>query len=310
MYLSTLQLLSGLFLFSSTGVSQTMTHFDEHWNYNAPEKTRQLFLQEKNKLSLDSQPALYLELLTQLARTHSLQAQFKEAHQLLDQVQLHWDKATPVVKVRYFLERGRTFNSAKEKDQAMVLFESALALAQEHQLAFYAVDAAHMLGIAAPAEAQMQWNLKAIELAENAKEERAKNWLGSLYNNLGWTYHELGDYQKALAFFEKTVVWHEQKQSKEGLLIAKWSVARAHRSLGAYQEALQQQTELMQERQRLNLTESGYVYEEMAENLQALHRETEAQPYFEKAYLLLSQDLWLQKHEAPRLERLTRLGQS
>jgi hypothetical protein len=52
----------------------------------------------------------------------------------------------------------------------------------------------------------------------------------------------------------------------------------------------------------------GYVFEEIGECLLALNRVGEAQPYFAKAYKLLSEDLWLVEREPHRLERLRQLG--
>ncbi len=280
---------------------------DKLWDYNAPEKTREQFLEyQKN---VDKTTPMYLELLTQLARTHSLQQQFTEAHGLLDRVESEWTRATPVVQIRYFLERGRTYNSAGDKQSAGPLFQQALEVSTKHELDFYAVDAAHMLAIVADSEAQIAWNLKAIELAENAKEERAKNWLGSLYNNLGWTYHDLKNYPEALQLFEKNVRWHQERNSKEGLVIALWSVARVQRSLGHYEQALAAQQQVVQKRKDLGLSEGGYAYEEIAENLWALKRAREARPFFKKAYDLLSQDPWLQSHESERLKRLKSLSE-
>jgi len=43
--------------------------------------------------------------------------------------------------------------------------------------------------------------------------------------------------------------------------------------------------------------------------LLALDRAQEAQSYFQQAYAHLSQDPFLQKYEAPRLERLKALAQ-
>ena len=70
------------------------------------------------------------------------------------------------VRVRYLLERGRTFNSSGAPQRAVPLFAEALALAERDKDEFYAVDAAHMLGIAAPAGERLDWNLKALALAE------------------------------------------------------------------------------------------------------------------------------------------------
>jgi hypothetical protein len=53
----------------------------------------------------------------------------------------------PVAEIRYLLERGRTFNSAGQKEQSILLFQDAYAKAAERNEDFYAIDAAHMLGI-------------------------------------------------------------------------------------------------------------------------------------------------------------------
>ena len=54
-----------------------------------------------------------------------------------------------------------------------------------------------MLGILdAP---DLTWNLKALELAESSPDERAQRWRASLYNNIGWSYHDQGEYDKALS---------------------------------------------------------------------------------------------------------------
>jgi len=49
--------------------------------------------------------------------------------------------------VRYLLERGRTFNSAGEKDRARPLFVQAWEIAGAAGLEGLAVDAAHMVPI-------------------------------------------------------------------------------------------------------------------------------------------------------------------
>ena len=55
-----------------------------------------------------------------------------------------------------------------------------------------------MLGIAMPtAEEQLEWNLFALDLAEKAATERGRGWQGSLYNNIGWTYNDMGEYEKS-----------------------------------------------------------------------------------------------------------------
>ncbi len=57
-----------------------------------------------------------------------------------------------------------------------------------------------------------------------------------------------------------------------------------------------------------SLDEDGYVSEELGECLLALGRADEARPHFQRAYTLLSQDIWLAANEPDRLARLHRFG--
>jgi len=94
-----------------------------------------------------------------------------------------------------------------------------------------AVDAAHMVAIAALQEEKLEWNRKALELAERSADPRAHGWRGSLYNNIGWALHDQGEYAAALESFENAVAIR-QREGGERLRIAKWCVARTLRSLG------------------------------------------------------------------------------
>ena len=61
----------------------------------------------------------------------------------------------------------------------MSCFIKSLELGQEGGHEFLAVDAAHMMGIVGGGAA-LEWNEKAIEMAEAATDPKARNWLGSL----------------------------------------------------------------------------------------------------------------------------------
>ncbi len=288
--------------------SENPPEFDSLWNYEQPAETAQKFKALLPETEKHPNRSYYLELLTQIARTHSLQRQFAEAHALLDQVEKELKPEWKRAEVRYLLERGRSFNSAQAPEKALPLFVRAWEKALEAGLDFYAIDAAHMIAIAEKPENQLAWNLKALAAVEKTTDPRAQKWAGSLYNNIGWTYHDQGKFAEALGYFEKCLAWHQTHQTGESLLIAKWSVARTLRSLNRTEEALKQQLALAAERQKLKLAEDGYVAEEIAECLFALKREAEAAPYFAKAYQLLSQDSWLLENESKRLERLKSLG--
>lgn len=187
------------------------------------------------------------------------------------------------------------------------MFERALDLAKQLHEDFYAVDALHMLAIVAPPEESLSLNRQAIEFAESSKSEKARNWLGSLYNNTGWAYHDLGDYASALEIFQKAEVWQRSKNRVKETRIAAWCVARTLRSLGQIEEALSRQMALKDEFDSSGESD-GYVSEEIGECLLLLNRAPEARPYFLNAYELLAQDPWLAANESERLARLASLG--
>ncbi|WP_420642758.1 tetratricopeptide repeat protein [Candidatus Leptofilum sp.] len=279
------------------------------WDYNDPAGTAVRFEQLLPAVKRSTNRAYHVELLSQIARTHSLRRQFAQAHECLDEANEMLREEMIVPQMRCLLERGRTFNSAGEPERALPLFEAAFVLgtAVSPQADFHTIDAAHMMAIAeaTPAD-QLKWNERALVLAEATPDTRAAGWLGSLYNNLGWTYHDMGDFDSALAIFEKAVAWREavHPDQPETIRIAKWSVGRALRSLNRLDEALVIQQALLAEFAESGRAD-GFVFEEMGECLLALAREGEARPYFAQAYAELSQLDWL---EPERLTRLQELG--
>jgi tetratricopeptide (TPR) repeat protein len=283
---------------------------DAIWDYDNPQATASKFKELLPIAEKSVDKTYYAELLTQFARTQSLQRKFDEAHILLDTArQVIEGQNMPIAEIRYPLERGRTFNSAGQKEQSIILFTEAYAKALEYKEDFYAIDAAHMLGIAAKPQDQLCWNRKAIDLAEKTTDARAGKWLGSLYNNMGWMYHGLKDYIGALTLFEKLLAWRIDQKDERGTFIAKWTVARTYRSLDRIDEALVLQMELLEEIKRKVLDPSGYVFEELAECLLIRDRGIEAKTYFKKAYEILSQDIWIKANEGDRLKRLKELGE-
>lgn len=283
-----------------------MKEFDKLWNYNDPAATEVKFREALPNYDATTDLSGYLQLLTQIARTYSLRMMFDEAHSTLDEVQKQLPAATDVAHIRYYLERGRTFNSAGKKAEATEQFilakDAAIALKED----FYAIDAVHMLAIAAPTDEAIKLNEAAVILAEQSTQERAKNWLGSLYNNLGWSYFDKGEYEKALSIFLRALQWREEKQSAPQIFLAKWCIARTLRALNRLDEALKIQLGLLEEMVD-NDNHDGYVYEELGE-IYLLKNEEVYKMYFGFAHTHLSKDIWLTANEAPRLERLLQLS--
>lgn len=285
-----------------------LTDFDALWDYNDPARTEVKFRELLPGAKESSDKSYYAQLLTQIARTQGLQRKFEDAHQTLDTVEVLLTDELIVAKIRYLLERGRVYNSSNQPDKSKPLFLEAWELGVAKGEDFYAIDAAHMLGIVEPPEKQLEWAGKAMELAEKSTDQRARNWLGSLYNNTGWTYHDLKQYDKALELFEKSLRWREGKNDEEGIRIARWTIARTYRSLGRIEKALQIQRELEKEFEQKGIEHEGYVFEELGECLLLLQKEDEARKYFKLAYDLLSKNQWLVANQPERLKRLRQLG--
>jgi tetratricopeptide (TPR) repeat protein len=284
-----------------------LPNFDELWDYHQPDVTEQKF--RALLPAAEADPDYHAQLLTQIARTQGLQRRFDEAHRTLDTVETMLNGGlSQRAHIRYLLERGRTFNSSQQRGRASELLRQAYELARSAIEDFYTVDAAHMLGISEPPDKQLAWSLKALEVAEQSADPRAQKWRGSLYNNIGWTYHDQGQYAKALELFERALAWREAQGQANEIRIAHWCVARAFRSLNRLEEALAIQRRLLAEHEQAGSSD-GYVDEEIAECLLSLGRAAEAQPYFTLAYARLSQDPWLADQEPARLERLKTLGQ-
>ena len=84
-------------------------------------------------------------------------------------------------------------------------------------------------------------------------------------------------------------------------------MARCLRSLGRYDEALAIQRALEQEWAAAGQAD-GYVFEEMAELLDATGKPDQAQPYFRRAADELGKDAWFVENESRRLARLRSRG--
>lgn len=287
--------------------SPTLPDFDALWDYQQPAVSETRFRELLPAAQASGNADYHAQLLTQIARTQGLQRQFDAAHETLNGVQPMLSDQTPIARVRYLLERGRVYNSARQPEQARPLFLEAWDAARTAGDDNLAVDAAHMMGIIEPPEEQIAWDERALQMAENSEQPEARRWLGSLYNNLAWTYHDLGQYDRALDLFMRAQVWHELYGTPYTIRVARWSIGRALRSFEMLEEALVIQRGLLRE-----LTTSGerdgYVYEELGECLLLKGELDEAAPYFRQAYLELAQDQWLVANEPTRLERLKTLG--
>lgn len=274
-----------------------MPAIEDVWDFGDPRASEERFV----ALAADAEGNEKAALLTQVARAQGLQQHFEDARKTLAEAEALIEGVCDA-SVRLQLEKGRIENSNGNPEGSQAFFHRALELAKEAENDFLAVDSAHMLGIACKGEKGLGWTVRAIELAEVSSCEKARAWLGSLYNNVGWSYHDLGRYDDALNYFQKALDSRERQGKDDQVRIAKWCVARCLRSLGRADEALSMQKRLLEEKP------DGFVHEEIAECLLLLGRPEESRPHFGKAFDLLKDDLWLSKDEPKRLARLERLS--
>jgi tetratricopeptide (TPR) repeat protein len=280
---------------------------DQHWNVQDPAASEARFRELLRDYDGDPASSYAIEVMSQIARAQGMQHQFTAAHATLDAAAALLTDDMPIARVRVLLERGRAFNSSGDPAASIPYFEQALSMA-DGLSEFYAVDAAHMLGIVHEGDAAIAWNERAMKMAEAASDPRARRWLGPLYNNLAWTYHELGRYKDALALFERDVRYRTDLDRPIEASIARWSMANTLRHLGRVEEALSIQMDLLTHPDRQNNTREGYTREEIGECLLALGRADEATPHFARAWELLKDDPWLARDESDRLARLRTLG--
>ena len=276
---------------------------DSYWEYADPAASEARFRSLLGQAQGDER----LEVQTQIARTFSLRRDFAQAHRLLDEVEPQLAAAGAAPRVRYLLERGRTFNSAGDKPRAKPLFVEAWQVATAAGLEGLAVDAAHMVPIVVGGAEGAEWTRRGVELARRSSDPKARAMLPALLNNHAWNLHDEGRFEEALAVFrEAEAAWLATGRQPQGR-IARWSVARCLRSLGRFDEALAMQRALEQEWAAAGQAD-GYVYEELAELLDATGKPDEAAPYFRRAADELGKDAWFAGNEPKRLARLRERG--
>ncbi|MGQ5524676.1 tetratricopeptide repeat protein [Chitinimonas sp. PSY-7] len=269
------------------------------------EKQLQQIIQEAKRTGDDF---VANEALTQLARAQGVQRRYDEAHATLDQVRDTLSDQSPTLSLRYSLERGRLWFAVGDRQRAWRWFHGAYVQATQQKLDFFAIDAMHMLATVDNDRSALAWHRKAIATAEQSRDPRNKNWLGSLYNNMGWYFYDKKDYAQALDYLQRAQAWHEAHQTGRPLLLARWSVAKLHRVMNQPDTALPMQLALEKAWEQAG-AEDGYVFEEIGENLLALGQDADARPYFNRAFMVLAKDPWLVKNQADRLRRLYQLSQ-
>jgi hypothetical protein len=254
------------------------------WDFNQPELSEQRFRAALSTASADDAVILH----TQIARTYGIRRNFREAQQILADIEPHVQSAGVEAQVRYYLESGRTYCSAthppesqtfEAKELARAAYLHAFELAQAGQLDYLAIDALHMLAVVDTApEDQLEWNRKAVALMQSSSQPNARSWEGSLHNNIGYALHLLGRYEDALLEFKLALAAREREGDPQKMRIAWWMMAWTLRALGRLDEALKIQLQLEREGDEAGEPDP-YVFEELELLYQACQDSEKAEFY-------------------------------
>jgi len=279
------------------------------WNFSDPATSETAFRELATAAEAAGSGAYAAEAMTQVARTFSLRREFDQANTVLDEVDAGPHAQVPVVRVRSLLERGRTLNSGGQGDAAAPLFEQAYELAAENDEGFLAGDAIHMLGIVANLDGEERWMAVLAQYITDNPDTPANYWLGSMNNNLGWSYMGEDRFEEALSAFRASrEAYAGMGDKRYETLIADYSVGQAMRRLGRCEGALPLQEQTFEALRVEFDTEDEYVAEEIALCRAAVgDREGAVEPAA-LAFAKYSQDAWFVENEAERLEILRDLS--
>jgi tetratricopeptide (TPR) repeat protein len=209
--------------------------------------------------------------------------------------------------IQQLIEKGRQYIIDRTPSQARIVFVEAWNLARESGEDHYLVDVAQQMAIIEPQKTQQEWIRKAIDVAESSSQEKARQQLGNLYTSLAWKLFDLRQFEKALSTFETSLTYLREQNAVRDIFVVRWSMGKVLRAMNRFEEALKIQQTLLSEI-GIGGAPDGRVFEELAECLQALHKEKEAEPYFALAYLELSSNEWIADNQPVKLKRLKDLG--
>lgn len=182
---------------------------------------------------------------------------------------------------RYLGVRGRFEWKDGQLEKATATFKEMYEYCHERQLHERAIDAAHMVAITGKPQEQIEWSSKGIHEAEAGN---VTKWLGPLWNNLGATYEEKGEYNKSLEAYLKAREYHWKYGAEQNRLIADWAVGRAYRLTGDIQNAEKWLSPLPRWCQKIGDVEfEGLTYRELGEIEISKEHADAALDYFMKA---------------------------
>jgi tetratricopeptide (TPR) repeat protein len=222
---------------------------DELFSSREYERATQVFDDAAISAHLEDNYSNMSEALAMVARCHLIRGEKEAGRSWLERARGVAREDEPLGWSRYLGVRGRFEWKDEKLDEAKKTFVAMYDYCVEKKLFDRAVDAAHMVAIVAPKEEQETWALKGIKAAEAGGFD---GWLGPLWNNLGWSYEEQGEYPKMLEALRKAREYHYKGAQELPKLIADWAVAKAYRLNNKLTEARELQTKTLEWAKKLS----------------------------------------------------------
>ncbi|WP_208008381.1 hypothetical protein [Agromyces protaetiae] len=261
-------------------VGEEQLAIDRLWDFADPAASEERFREAADD---DAHSAhLRAAMATQLARAIGIQARFDEAFAVLDAIEAEAaprggahagtvdddadapdesgepDAELAEVRARVALERGRLLAVSGRADEALPELTRAVRESVAAGSRFLALDALHMLALDDEGH-EAEWADQGFALLARSRDPRVLRWGVALHHNLGWTHHEAGDAEHALAEFELAAETADRYGTAEQRFVARWSIGRALRTLGRVDDALAVQRALAAVR-----PDDRYVADEIA----------------------------------------------
>ena len=174
------------------------------------------------------------EALSMIARTYLVLDSIETGYKWLRMAEKLAVVHEPLGWSRYQLVKGRFMWREKQLKESTALFKELYDYCSRHKLYDRAVDAAHMVAITGTHKEQVEWAHKGIKEAEAGD---VTGWLGPLWNNLGATYEEMGQFDSSLEAYTKAREYHYKYGSERNKFIADYAVGHILVKLKKFEEA-------------------------------------------------------------------------
>lgn len=216
---------------------------DDLFSDREPGEALEIYVEAADAATDEKNNSNLVEAYSQVARCYLATNRKEEGREWLARAAEVATDKEPEGWSRYLGVRGRyEWKDAAEKARAIspeapkaaVTFKEMYQFCMANNLFDRAIDAANMVTITGQMEERVEWGKMGIEAAEKGNLE---SWLAPLWNNLGWTYSDLGRYEESLEALKKAREYHYKKENEKAMLIADWSVGHAHRMAGQLDSA-------------------------------------------------------------------------